>query len=407
MDTLNALGILELESGLDTAAQCHNAALEIAREVDDKAAQTNALDRLAVISCHRLEFDRALKLGERALELAHETGDEALVGRATDSIKLAVWQLGDLGRLEKVTAELERLWRERDDLWYLQFTLLESAFVPIGRARWDEAAERLAAADAINRRVHDPIAQVLILHARCWLHRSRGAYEDALSAGRQAVTVAPEAAWEGWAAETLGWTLLDLRSAAQAAEVLARGVTAAERVSRPNELVRCLGQLAWARWLLGEQDDALALATRGEELLGRVTAPDGGGFVFGAHAYAAIARVLLASGAAERGARLIRPVFEAAERAGWHEATAITGLVLGLCLEARDELDQARSTLARAAELSDEYGIPAPGWEAHAALARLVAADQHAAAAKAIVERMSAALKDEAQRDQLREQLSP
>ena len=89
-----------------------------------------------------LEFDRALELGERALELARATGEETVVGRAIDSIKLAVWQLGDLARLEELTSELETLWRERGDLWYLQFTLQESAFVPIGRARWDEAAER-------------------------------------------------------------------------------------------------------------------------------------------------------------------------------------------------------------------------------------------------------------------------
>ena len=86
----------------------------------------------------------------------------------------AIWR-----RLEALTAELEPLWRERGDLWYLQWTLLESAFVPIGAARWDEAAERLAAATAINRRVRDPLAEGLILDATCWLHRSRGAYEDA------------------------------------------------------------------------------------------------------------------------------------------------------------------------------------------------------------------------------------
>ena len=108
-----------------------------------------------MICSHRLEFDRALELGERALELARSTGDALCRGRAMDSIKLAVWQLGDLARLEELTAELELLWRERGDLWYMQWTLLEGAFVPIARARWDEAVERLAAAVAINRRVRD------------------------------------------------------------------------------------------------------------------------------------------------------------------------------------------------------------------------------------------------------------
>lgn len=404
METLNEIGILQLQQSPTTAAASHEAALEIARELDDPVAQTNALDRLAVISSHLLDFDRALELGEQALELARATGDDTVVGRAIDSIKLAVWQLGDLDRLEQLTAELERVWRERGDLWYLQFTLLESAFVPIGRARWDDAAERLKDATAINRGVRDPLAEVLILDALCWLHRSRGAYEEALAAGRRAETHAEGISWEAWAAATLGWTLLDLRAAGEAAEVLERGLAASERSGASNEIVRCLGQLAWARWLLGAEDQASTLAARTEELLGQVT---GGTFLFGAHAYAATARVLLASGAPDRAENLLRPVLEAAQRSGWREAAATAALVLGLCLEAQGQIDQARTTLAEAAELSDEYGIPAPGWEAHAALARLggVAGDEHAAAATTIVDRITSGLKDATLRDGLREAL--
>ena len=56
--------------------------------------------------------------------------------------------------------------------------------------------------------------------------------------------------------------------------------------------------------------------------------------------------------------------------------------------------------------MTDEHGIPAPGWEAHAALARLGAGATHAAAAETIADRMAANLKDEAQRDRLRGTLS-
>ena len=312
-----------------------------------------------------------------------------------------------MARLEELTGELEALWRERGDLWYLQFTLLESAFVPIGRARWDEAAERLGDAVAINGRVRDPLAEALMLDALCWLHRSRGAYAQALSAGRRAVALSADGTWGGWTAATLGWTLLDVGAAAEAAEVLDRGVAAGERVGAPNEIVRCLGQLAWARLLLGARDEASVDASRAEGLLQRAAAPEGDAFLFGAQAYAATARVLVCTGAPERAEQLVRPVWTAAERTGWCEAAASTALVAGLSLEARGELDRARAAIARAAELSDDHGIPAPGWEAHAALARLALesdeVDEHAAAAEAIVKRMSAGLGDERLRDRLRE----
>jgi class 3 adenylate cyclase len=403
MEAINALGFTLLRSDLGASAEHHRAALEIARELGDTAAETEALDRLSVISSHLLQFDRALELGERALERARGAGDEILIGRAMDSIKLAVWQLGDLERLEELTGALARLWRERGDLWYLQFALLESAFVPIAQARWEDAAARLTDAVAINRRIHDPGAEVLILDALCWLHRSEGSYDASLSAGRRAVALTGEVPWAAWAAATLGSTLLDLRQAGDAAEVLEPGVAWGERIGARNDLVRCVGQLSWARWLLGDQDEARALAARGHKLLAEATAPDGTAFLFGFAAYAAVARVLAATGAAEQGEALLSPVLTAAERSGWCEAVATSELVLGLCLEARGEIERASETLARAASVADEHGIPAPGWEAHTRLAHLgVEPDGHRAAAEAIIDRMTADLSDDALRSGLR-----
>jgi len=171
-----------------------------------------------------------------------------------------------------------------------------------------------------------------------------------------------------------------------------------------------VAQLAWARWLLGDRDEARSLADRAEKLLAEVTVPTGGAFLFGMHAYAATARVHLAAGTPQGGEALLRPLLAAAERSGWREAVATTGLVLGLCVEARGELEQAVAQLARAAEIADEHGMPALRWEAHGALARicrnggrLAAADEHAAIAEAAVEPVIAGLTDEDLRAGLRD----
>jgi tetratricopeptide (TPR) repeat protein len=414
LDALNELALLQLGSDVAAGSAFSEAALAIAEELADPVALTTTLDRLGVISSNQLEFSRGIELGERALELARPTGDPNLIARAIDSIKLAVWQLGDLHRLEELTAELEPIWRERGELWFLQFTLLESAFVPIGAARWEQAAERLAEAAAINRRIRDPAAEVLILDAFCWLHRSRGAYDEALSAGRRAIAHGPATGlWEGWAASTLGWLLLDLGAADDAAEVLERGLKSAERIRSANQTTRCMSQLAWARSLLGDVERASALAGHAAELLDRVSAPPGSAFLFGAQAYAALARVYLDRGEAERGEALLLPVLRAAERCGWLEAAAATELVVGLCLEARGEVERAITTLAHAAEVADRAGIPASSWEAHGALGRVLRAagrpgeaDEHAANAAATVERLCGEINDDALRDRLRERAS-
>jgi class 3 adenylate cyclase len=404
MEVLNHIGLAHLRHDLDSSARFHEAALALADQLGDTVAQTSALGRLSVVCSHLLQFDQALERGERALELARRSGQELLIGRAMDSIKLAAWQLGDLQRLDELTLRLTRLWRERGDLWYLQFTLQESAFVPIGHALWNDAAARLEDAAVINRRIHDPGAEVLILDALCWLHRSQGSYDKALAAGRQAVALTAEGPWLAWAAATLGGTLLEIGAADRAATVLDRGVAFSEHTGALNDLVRCHGHLAWAWLQQGDEDLARVHAAAAEELFERVSGPPGSAFLFGMPACAATARVLLATGAPERGAQLLSPAVAAAERSGWFEAIASGQLVLGLCLARCGELAAARAALTRAADVAEQRGIPGPGWEAHASLAELsVDRERNATAARAILDRLISGLADSADREALRE----
>jgi DNA-binding SARP family transcriptional activator/tetratricopeptide (TPR) repeat protein len=401
MHTLNELGVLRRQSDLPVSAAAHEAALRIADEVDDRPAQVLALSRLSLIAANRLEFVRALALGERALVIARAAGDGEQVGRALDALKFVALQLGDIERLGRLAAELEQIWRQRDDPWYLQFTLLESAFVPTAAGDWDDAERKLAEAAAISDRRHTRRAAPLILDALCWLHRSRGNYEQALSTGRRAVALGAPIGWQGWTAATLGTALLDLRAAEPAALELERGLAAAQSTGARNELVRCAGQLAWARWLLGHRERALALAGMTEDLLADVESGPGQLFLFGVHAYTGVARVHLGAGAPGRGASLLRPVLEAAERSGWQEATATSALVLGLCLAADDELDAATAQLRRAADIADRIGLPAPAWEAHGALAQLPGvadAQERLSRSGAILERITASVGDAALR---------
>jgi hypothetical protein len=84
----------------------------------------------------------------------------------------------------------------------------------------------------------------------------------------------------------------------------------------------------------------------------------------------------------------------------------MTELVLGLCLQERGDGEGAAATLTHAAELADRHGIPATGWEAHFALARLGDdSARHLAAAEAIVIRIAAEVKDPTLRKSLRKRV--
>src|SRR5205807_6847170 len=116
----------------------------------------------------------------------------------------------------------------------------------------------------------------------------------------------------------------ELGAAEPAAAVLERGLAAAEQIGARQALTRCTGELAWARWLLGAEAEARSLTDSAEQLLGQVGAPPGGAFVFGMHAYFAVARVHLATGAPVRAETLLAPLLGAAEQSGWREAVAET-----------------------------------------------------------------------------------
>ena len=153
MHVHNALGTHWHVLDPQASRRCHEEALRIAEELGDESGQVSALNRLSLVLANELEFAEAVELGERALEIARRAGDELAVSRAMDSLKFAALQLGDLERLEELCAELERAQRQRGDLWYLQWTLCESCYVPLERCDWQEAERRVAEALAISERI--------------------------------------------------------------------------------------------------------------------------------------------------------------------------------------------------------------------------------------------------------------
>ena len=229
MHTLNELGVLRRQSDLPASAAAHEAALRIADDARrpggaGAGAESPVADRVqpAGVRC----APGSWVSGRCGSPMPRATKSRS--GRALDALKFVSLQLGDIERLEQLAGELERIWRERDDPWYLQFTLLESAFVPTAAGRWEDAERKLAEAAAINDRRQTRRAEPLILDALCWLHRSRGDYEQALSTGRRAVALGAPIGWQGWTAATLGTALLDLRAAEHAVFELERGLAAAQ-----------------------------------------------------------------------------------------------------------------------------------------------------------------------------------
>jgi tetratricopeptide (TPR) repeat protein len=372
----------------------HRAALAIAEELGDVQLQIRVLNRLSLLLSNQLDLDGALGLGERALDLARRTGDEHDRALALDALKLAALQLGESDRLLELTSELEAIERRSGEFWYLQWTLLESAFASLAQAEWDAARKRLADTVAINARIDDRVFRALVHDATGWLERSQGNYEQALAEGRSAVELAAlgeRDRWSAWTRATFGWTLLELRAAQDAVGVLEEALAASELLS---DRFRAAGHLAWARTLAGDLTGAASAAAVADEALSRLKAPPSGTFLFGFAAIVALARSELAADRPERVEALMLPVRAAGQRLGWHEADASASLVLGLSQEARGRRDEARVSLTRAVEVSREHELPGVECEACAALGLRAESD-------AIIERLARGVGDRRLADQL------
>jgi class 3 adenylate cyclase/tetratricopeptide (TPR) repeat protein len=408
MDVLNDLGEFRA-GGLELAIGDHTEALRIAEALEDLPAQVHTLARLSIIFSNQLRLREALAHGHRALALAGESGDRAVRADALDCLKLAALQLGDLGRLEELATELIAFQRTQNNPYQLMWGYAESSYVPLAAGRFDEALERIDEAVRLNRSYGDRFSTSVIPDPRTWVHRSRGDFAAALAAGRENYREACQlgsSEWIAWGAATLGWVLLDLRAADEAVAVLERGLEAAEGVAAPAQELRCAGLLAWAEQLRGEHERAGGAVERAEELLGRITVPPGGAFLWGAHATLAVARVRIALDDPEGAERITSPLFAAAETAGWHETVAGAGLVMARCRDLRGDPAAALALAEQALRVATSIGLPSVAWEAHAILASLHreagrsdAVAPHVRDARSILEGLAAELDDPDLRD--------
>jgi DNA-binding SARP family transcriptional activator/tetratricopeptide (TPR) repeat protein len=395
MHALNGLGSYLHIRDSARSIRCHEQALAIADELRHRGGQVNALNRLSLVHANQLDLAEALALAERALALAREGDDERAVSRALDCLKFVALMLGDTVRLEELTATLSELLRRRRDYWFLQWSLLESAFTPTAGCRWDEAARRLDEALAMNRRMGDRISRGMILHARCWLERCRGDYARALSVGADAVRITSDglgALWLGWTTAMLAASLADLRAWPETVEQLEASLDAAEGIGARAQLFGALGPLAWARLQAGDRAGAAAAAERWDAEEAEIRVPPGQAHLYQHGSYTDRARVALALGDVERAEAILNGIRGPLERFGIRNGLAPVYAGLAGCAEVRGEQAAAEELLERGLAAAGEDGLPAARLDLHIALARL---GRSADPARKLIERIAQSIGDE------------
>jgi hypothetical protein len=335
---------------------------------------------------------------------------------ARDALKFVAQQTGDLDELERHTSALRSAFLAGasggfgsgllyETEFFLMWALVESATVPMARGEFDQAAGRAEEALALVER-RGAMGHAPIFHeALCRLGRTRGDYASALAHGSRAVEAGGSSTnreWGAWAAATQAWTLLDLRAPAEAGRLLEPWAEKAQEAGAMAQQIRCLSLLSWAASQNGDPDSARDRREQAQQLLSEVNTRPGEAWLFGAHAYFALARVLLAEGYPDRAEGLVAPVLAAAERFRFLENVAYGALLAGLARLAQGDHAGTEAHLARALEVAAGCGFAGAEWETHAALASLRVEQgrpedsaRHAAAARELVDRLAAGLGDD------------
>jgi hypothetical protein len=303
-----ALGLppAECEPALD---EC----LGLAESLGDRGMEADVLDRLTVLRCSRLDFAGADALARRGLAVGRAVAEPRALAFGLDAAKTAAAYLGAVAELEPVVAELEPMLRRLGDLWMLQWTVFESAFVPLAAGDDAAALARIESARDICRRsgyvAHEPF---FIAHLG-WVHRLAGRPDDALREGRRALDLADRHRHTWWstaAASLYAGTLLAAGQPAAAADVLRPAAHVADVPGAEAYLLRCLGPLA-------EATGDPAVLERADALLRGIRVPEGRAWLLGADAYLGVARAWRRIGHPERADSVLEPFRTAAVVAGW------------------------------------------------------------------------------------------
>ena len=328
--------------------------LRIAESLGDRASEAELLSRLAIIATNRLEFDAALDCGLRAVAAGRASEDEHALAAGLDSLKITYLCLGDLRGLSDVLAELDPMLRRQGNLFLLQWSEFESAFLAVAAADWDLASARIHGALDINRRGGYPHCAAWYTMNLGWVARLNGRDDEAVKLGSRALELSEQynhSWWQAAGAAMLGDTLLLTGDRPGAVAVFERGVAAAQQAGVEAYQLRCLAPLAAAT-------GSAAVLSEAAGLLDRASVPPDRAWVLGYEAYLSMAEAWLGRDEPEHARAVLAPLLAVVEREPWLPALAAALVVDGRAVMRLGDRQLAASELDRAVQLARSHGLP-------------------------------------------------
>jgi hypothetical protein len=232
---------------------------------------------------------------------------------ALDGLKTAWSYLGDPEPLRAVIAELEPAVRARDEPWLLQWVVFESSFVAAAEGRLDDARALVAEALGHNERSGFPAYASYLQAHDGWFARLAGDLDDAVRAGREAVTASSPVEHPWWSAAAAGLLAATLVERATGSDRREAEKVARRALAGAGPAVATAGRLRCAAVLARLTGDP-AVTADATAALDAVECPPGQAWVVGADCYLALAEAALDRGDRSEAARILTPLRRATAR---------------------------------------------------------------------------------------------
>jgi tetratricopeptide (TPR) repeat protein len=361
-----------------------------ARAAGDRQSEGEALADLALY--HEMTFSwehipQAQTLGEEALDIAQEIGDERVVARSLTYLGI-VDQVH--GKLLEGDAKLKRALHIGETSGFQD--VIAPASMHLGavanwRGEFQKAITLCQQGERAAANMYDGTIELAAQGFRCLAHIGLGEYIEAITAINNGLTKARDRDNRftvGRLTNTLGWLHQELGDFQRAAEYDRNSADLGQRIGNSNVEISALINLGFDYLHLGEPDKALALL---ETTLSR--AEKG----FGAHRWrwtmhlcVCIADTLLVLGNPDRALAQVERGFIEARATGSMKYIARFHALRGEIALAARQWSQAEADCREALRLARQISYPTLTWQAAHLLAQAQAGQENLEAAFATVQ---------------------
>lgn len=185
---LNGAGNLAyIQGDYETAQTCHDEALRIAREIDDRPGVASAINNLALIAQARGDYARARSMYEEALAINRALGHRVFEAINLNNLGGVVQEIGDLPLARSLQEQSLAIFSSLQDEWGTAMALGDLGKVVSDQGDYAKARSLYEESMALQQKLGDRrgIAQLLVLLGfNAWLQASlpeaHGFYEQSL-----------------------------------------------------------------------------------------------------------------------------------------------------------------------------------------------------------------------------------